>query len=174
VTAIRGFIAASLDGYIADKHGGVAFLKPYESIDYGFTEFFGEIGTCVFGRATYEQSFTFGAEWPFAGKRVIVVASKPLARRPSNVEVWDRGVARAFVEHLRAAKNGDVWIVGGGMLQSALFDLDGVDRLQLGLVPVLLGDGIPLFGRSTRQHRLALTGVAQLAKGLVMLDYRRA
>jgi dihydrofolate reductase len=130
MTAIRGFIGATLDGYIADQRGGIDFLKPYETVDYGFAGFFAEIGTCVFGRLTYEQTFAFGPDWPFAEKRVIVVASKPLARRPPNVEVWSAPVDAAFVAHLRAAAHGDVWIVGGGSLQSALFDLDAVDRLR--------------------------------------------
>jgi dihydrofolate reductase len=155
VRTIRGYIAGSLDGYIADKNGGVDFLKPYETVDYGFTEFFAEIGTCVLGRATYEQTFTFGPDWPFATKQVIVVARKPLSRQPANVEVWRDGVEAALVKRLRAKAPLDVWVVGGSQLQSALFDLDAIDRLQLGLVPVLLGDGIPLFAKSARQPRLS-------------------
>ena len=112
MTPIRGFIAASLDGYIADRNGGVDFLKPYETVDYGFAKFFAEIGTCVFGRLTYEQSFTFGPDWAFADKRVIVVATKPLTRRPPNVAVWSRPVDAALVAKLRAANPGDVWVVG--------------------------------------------------------------
>ena len=172
MTTIRGFIAASLDGYIADRDGRVDFLNPYETVDYSFAEFFAEVGTCVFGRLTYEQSFTFGGDWPFASKRVMVVASKPLTRQPANVAVWPGRVDQSLVSRLRAAEGGDVWIVGGTTLQSALLDLGALDRLELGVVPVLLGDGVPLFQKSARQHRLTLQGVRQLPKGLVMLDYR--
>jgi dihydrofolate reductase len=173
---IRGYMAMSLDGYIADADGGYGFLSRYEGVDYGFGTFFAEIGTCVFGRATYDQSVSMpGSDWAFAKKaRAIVVSRRPLVGAPANVELWDRGADGALVEHLRGATGGDVWIVGGGKLQSAFFEMDAIDRMELCIIPVVLGDGIPMFPKSKpRAQWLELFDVRRFDKGGVILDYRR-
>ena len=176
MTLIRGYMAMSLDGYIADINGGYGFLRRYDDVDYGFAEFFAGIGTCVFGRATYDQSVAArDTAWPaFAAKRVIVVSSRPLTDAPANVEHWDRGVDCTLVEHLRAATGGDVWIVGGGKPQSRLFELDAIDRMEACIVPVLLGDGIPMFPKAPPGERwMELADVRRVPLGGVILDYRR-
>jgi dihydrofolate reductase len=177
MTLIRGYMAMSLDGYIADVDGGYGFLSRYDGVDYGFDRFFAEIGTCVFGRATYDQSVSApGSEWAFARKaRAIVVSGRPLNDPPANVELWDRGVDGVLVEHLRAATGGDVWIVGGGTLQAAFFAMDAIDRIEACIIPVVLGDGLPMFPKSKpREQWLELAGVRRFDKGGVILDYRRA
>ena len=172
---IRGYMAMSFDGYIADVNGGYGFLSRYDGVDYGFAAFAGEIGTCVFGRTTYNQSrATPGDAWPFAGKRAVVVTSRPLDDPPAEVEVWTRGAGPDLVAHLRAATGGDVWIVGGGRLQSAFFALDAMDRMEACVIPVLLGDGVPMFPKAAPQERwLELADVRRFDKGGVILDYRR-
>lgn len=172
-TPIRGYMAASLDGFIADPDGGVEWLKPFEKVEYGFREFFAEIGTAVFGRATYEQSLGFPGPWTFAGKQCLVVTSQPLADPPPGVEAWQQGVGEGLVRRLQAAEGGDAWIVGGARLQGALFDLDAIDRFELFVIPVLLGDGVPMFPKSARRHRFDLTSARSLPEGMLYLDYRR-
>jgi dihydrofolate reductase len=178
MTLIRGYMAMSLDGYIADVDGGYGFLGRYDGVDYGFGGFFGEIGTCVFGRATWDQAAaTPNALSFFKGARPVVVTSRPLAEAPADVgpvEVWDRGVGPDLVAHLRAATGGDVWIVGGGKLQSAFFTMDAIDRLEACIIPVLLGDGIPMFPKAAPRERwLELTDIRRFDLGGVILDYRR-
>jgi dihydrofolate reductase len=168
-------MAMSLDGYIADIDGGYGFLGRYDSVDYGFGSFIREIGTCVFGRTTYDQAMAVpdGGSF-FAGKRKIVVTARPLADVPSDTAIWDRGVGPDFVSHLRAATGGDVWIVGGGKLQSAFFEFDAIDRLEACIIPVLLGDGIPMFPKAASRERwLDLTDIRRFPLGGVILDYRR-
>lgn len=176
MTLIRGYMAASLDGYIADRNGSYDFLSRYDGVDYGFGGFMDEIGTCVFGRTTYDQSLAApGDAWPFAGKRSIVVTSRPLAGGAPGVELWNRGAGPELVRHLRAATGGDVWIVGGGKLQAAFFAMDAIDRMEACVIPVLLGDGVPMFPRAAPQERwLELADVRRFDKGGVILDYRRS
>ena len=171
---IRGYMAMSLDGYIADVSGGIGFLARYEGIDYRFNGFFHTIGTCIFGRKTYDQAVTmFGGEWPFADKRVIVVTGQPL-ETPFDVEIWDRGVGPELVSHLRAATNGEVWVVGGARLLSAFFEMDAIDRMEARIIPVLLGDGVPMFPKAAPRERwLKLADVRAFTQGGVILDYRR-
>lgn len=168
---IRGYIAASLDGYVATPDGGVDWLKPFQGYDYGYDRFTAEIGTVAMGRVTYDHALGFGVGWPYPGKRGIVVTSRPLESPPEGVEAWRDGVA-ALVPRLRAAQGGDVWIVGGPALQSAFIELGALDRLELFVVPVLLGDGVPLFAKSGRRHALTLTAAESLPGGMVRLDYR--
>ncbi|MDP1669331.1 dihydrofolate reductase family protein [Phaeovulum sp.] len=172
MASIRGMMAASLDGFAADASGGVGWLAPFEAVDWGYAGFLAEIGTVVMGRRTYAQALELSAEWPYPGKRAIVVSrtlSQPLA---GGAELWSGGLP-ALAAHLGAAGGGDVWVVGGPMLQSALIGLGALDRLELAVVPRLLGAGVPAFARGARPGRQPrLAGLRQLPLGMVMLDYR--
>ena len=102
-------------------------------------------------------------------------SSRPLAEAPDDVALWDRGVDGAFVERLRNEPGGDVWIVGGGKLQSGFFALDAIDRTETAIVPVLLGDGVRMFPPALPTERwLELADVRRFPLGGVILDYRRA
>lgn len=175
MSIIRGFIAASLDGYIADRDGGIGWLTPFDDVDYGYAGFIAEIGTVVMGRTTYDVVAGFEGGWLYAGKRGIVVTSTPLTDAPAGVEAWHAGVP-ALIAHLRAQErdqNGDdVWVVGGGGLQAAFIAAGALDRLDLFVIPVLLGDGVPLFPKDgTPQRRLALEATESYANGMVRLRY---
>ena len=140
------YIAASLDGFIATLDGGVDWLNPYQAGDYGYDAFIASIHTLVMGRATYDQMRGFG-DWPHGAKRVVVVTSRPLGEdAPTGVEAWP-GDMDILGPELRTSP-GDVWIVGGAQVVRALLDRGLVDRLDVFVIPELLGDGISLFERS--------------------------
>jgi dihydrofolate reductase len=127
---IRGYIASSLDGFIAAPDGSFAFLERYPPDDAGYDAFVREIGTVVMGRLTYEAVLGH-SEWPYAGKRSIVVTSHPPASPPPDTEAWTAGVP-ALVAHLAAHPGpGDVWILGGGRLQQAFLDAGAIERLEI-------------------------------------------
>ncbi len=168
---IRGYLAASLDGYIADAEGGVDWLEEFQSYDFGFDAFLAEIGTVVMGRATYDQVMGFGGDWPYAGKRALVLTHRPLGDAPEGVEAC-QGDIPALLERLRAAEGGDVWIVGGATTQKAFLDAGGLDRLELFLIPVLLGDGVPLWPKGGPVRKLLLRKSESLPGGMIRLDYR--
>ncbi len=168
----RLYIAVSVDGFIATPHGGVAWLEPFPAEDVGYQQFFASIGTLVMGRATYDRALGFGT-WPYEGKRTIVLTSRPIEAPPPGVEAW-RGDITALTADLRAAGGGDVWLVGGGRAARPFLDRDLVDRLELYVIPVLLGDGIPLFERSRHQARLQLEEATPYPNGIVALTYARA
>ena len=156
---IRGFIAASLDGYIADPQGSVTFLAPYEDEPAGYDSFIATVGTLVMGRRTFEACCDF-ADWPYLGKRTLVVSSTAPASLPPETEVWSLGVP-ALISHLRTRAEQDVWVVGGGQLQRAFLDAEALDRLDLFVVPVLLGTGIPLFPSSGHRQSLVLADLTR-------------
>jgi dihydrofolate reductase len=176
MSLIRGFIAASLDGYIADRDGGIGWLKPFDEVDYDYAGFIAEIGTVVMGRGTYEVVAGFEGGWLYAGKRGIVVTSTPLADAPAGVERWSEGVP-ALIAHLRAQQDdqagNDIWVIGGGGLQAAFIEAGALHRLDLFVIPVLLGDGVPLFPETQAPPRsLTLEASRALDKGMVRLTYR--
>jgi dihydrofolate reductase len=167
---IRLYIAISLDGFIADKTGGVDWLRPYESEDVGFNAFLSEISTVVTGRRTYDQARGFG-QWPYAGKRVIVLTHRPLeSDRPAGVESY-AGDIDALSAQLKRERDGDVWLLGGAMVAQEFLDRGLVDRIELYLIPVLLGDGVRLFTRLDRSRTLAFSDARSYSNGIVGLIY---
>jgi len=167
---IRCYIAASLDGYIATPDGGVDWLKPFETQDYGYKSFIAEIGIVVMGRLTYEQALSFPGDWPYQGKAVRVITGQPLGNAPEGVAARPADFA-ALTKELRDA-TGDSWIVGGRQCLEGFLGIDAVDRLELFLIPVTLGGGIPLFQHdSGPQNHLRLALSAPYPNGVVKLVY---
>ena len=167
---IRGHIASSIDGFIADREGSIDWLKPFQEHDFGYGDIIAEIGVTVMGRRTYDQIMSFGDEWPYTRQSTLVVTGRALTDPPRNVEAWRRGIP-ALAGHLRALRGADVWIVGGAMLQSELLDLGALDRLEIYIMPVFLGRGLPLFRRLISPRTATLRCAEPLAGGIVRLDY---
>lgn len=165
---ITVYIATSLDGFIATPDGGVDWLSPYRG-DYGYDHFVASVHTLVLGRATYDQVRGYG-NWPYGGKRVVVLTSRPLDEgAPAGVEAWSDGV-EALGATLRALPS-DVWIVGGAQVMRGLLDLGFIDRLDLFVMPELLGDGIALFERSPVRAKARLETAEPYPDGVVRLTY---
>jgi dihydrofolate reductase len=158
------FIATSLDGFIARKDNGLDWLKIVERADedYGYAEFARTIDTIVMGRNTYDVVADF-EPWPYAGKRMIVMTHRPLASRHG---------AEAFggsPQELASTLVGRVYVDGGATIREFLA-AGLITDLTLSVIPVLLGEGIPLFGGVA--HDLQLEGVKHWSGGLVQLRYQ--
>lgn len=158
---IRGYIASTLDGFIAAPDHSFAFLEPYSAEDADYAAFYAEIGTLVMGRSTYDVCRPM-TPWPYAGKRTIVVTSRPVSDLPEFAEVWSAGID-GLIEHLKGADQ-DVWVVGGGRLQQAFIDRDALDRLDQFVVPLILGAGIPLYPGTRRRQTLKLAAVGRFGE----------
>ena len=166
----HAYIAMSLDGYAATPNGDVQWLEAFNVCDYGYEKFIASIDTIVIGRVTYEQSLAFG-EWPYKGNRVIVQSSRPLANLPPDTELWE-GTTAELVTYLRERPQGkDVWLIGGPRSIESFAELGAVDVYDVFVMPVLLGDGIPLFQTSTRQTCLKLVLSETYDNGVVRLVY---
>lgn len=142
------YIAASIDGYIATVDGGVDWLDQYpnpENSDYGSLDFIRNIDAVVMGRHTFEKVLTFG-DWPYDKK--VFVLSRGLTTVPDalkgRVELMS-GSPEAVVESINQAGFRDLYIDGGIVIQDFLKH-DLIDELIVTRIPVLLGNGIPLFG----------------------------
>ncbi len=166
---LRIYIAVSLDGFIATPEGGVEWLEPYPADDFGFAGFLDGIGTIVMGRTTYDQALGFGP-WAYDRQRTVVLTSRPLDDPPPGVQPWSGDVV-ALAGDLKAGNAGDIWLLGGARSIGQFLENDLVDRLELFVIPVLLGEGIALFDGACRPAPLHLESATPFPKGVVQLIY---
>lgn len=164
------YIATSLDGYIARADGGLDWLAPFEGEDHGYHAFVAGVDALVIGRGTYDTVLGFPA-WPYGDKRVIVCTRRPAAPGHGE-EIWS-GAPADLAARLDGEGVRRVYLDGGALVSSFLRERL-VDELTLHLIPVLLGDGIPLFARGLPETALRLVESKAYPSGLVQLHYRRA
>jgi dihydrofolate reductase len=166
-------IATSADGYIARPDGDLEWLtsRPKPEGFYGMTAFMSSIDTKLLGRKTYEASMRMGAT--FESKSQIVVFSRhaPPDDVPSGVE-FVNGAIGPFVSSLRERPGKDIWLMGGGELIASFLDERAIDEFIITVVPVFIGDGIPLIARRHRHLLLDLHSVESFEDGVVQLGYR--
>lgn len=166
------FIATSLDGFIARPDGRLDWLSivEREGEDYGFKAFFDTVDTVVFGRKTYQTALGFDP-WPYAGKRNVVLTRSPRTSRHG--ESFHDGDLAALVAKLGAEGSQRVYVDGGTVI--AQFLAAGlVDDVTVSVIPILLGEGIPLTPRIGKDVRLTLEEHTAFPSGLVRLRYRAA
>lgn len=163
------FVAVSLDGYIARADGGLDWLAPFEGEDHGYAGFLAGVDALVIGRGTYDTVLRF-RDWPYAGKRVVVCTSRP-ATAIHGEEFWT-GTPRALAQRLAGEGVGRVYLDGGVLVSSFLRE-GLVDELTLNLVPLVLGDGRPLFSNGLPELPLRLETVRTFPSGLAQLRYVR-
>jgi dihydrofolate reductase len=165
------YIATSLDGFIARPDGGLDWLsamnRPGE--DYGYQRFFDSVDALVMGRKTYRVALGFDP-WPYQGKRCVVLAHNP--RPPRHGEEFHSGPPGPLLARLAADGVKRIYIDGGAVVREFLA-AGLIDDLTVSVIPVLLGQGIPLFGGGG-EHRLHLLESRAFESGLVQLSYQIA
>lgn len=137
------YIATSLDGYIADREGGVGWLDPFQPEKFDFSAFLDSVDALLMGRASYDAVRSFG-DWPYGDRPTVVMTSRPIPDAPACVGARSGDIADAVAE-LEAAGHARVWVLGGGRIVSDLMKIGRVDRLELAVIPVILGEGVSLF-----------------------------
>jgi dihydrofolate reductase len=163
-------LGISLDGYIARRDGSVDFL--FMPKDYSMGPFFSRIDAAVMGRKTYDVARKMGGT-SFGPKMAAYVFSRSQPRgERDGVSFVDQSPA-ALISRLRKHKGKHIWLMGGGELVRSFLKADLVDELYIGVVPVLLGEGIPLFPSGFPQRDFALVENKTFSRGLIALTYRR-
>jgi len=165
------FIGASVDGFIARPDGALDFLPPGGGEPHGYDEFIASVDVLVIGRKTFETVLAFPA-WPYGQKRVVVLSSRPIdlsAVRGGVVEQM-AGDPAEIVSKL-ASEGAHHLYVDGGMTIQRFLRAGLIQRIIITRVPVLIGEGIPLFG--TLVHDIPLRHVAtqHYPSGLVKTEY---
>ena len=169
------YIATSLDGFIADRDGGLDWLTAVpdpEGGDFGFAEFLAGVDAIVMGRTTFETVLAFGV-WPY--DKPVFVLSTTLHDVPADLAGRAEVVAgdpRDLVAALRGRGHESLYVDGGRTVQGFL-KADLIDELIITTVPILLGDGIPLFGTIGRTLVFKHLGIERLTPDLTKNRYVR-
>ena len=168
------FVGTSVDGFIARPNDGLDFLPEGGGEPHGYDEFIASVDAIVMGRKTFEKVLTLGP-WPYGDKRVVVLSSRPvdLAAAVGGVVEQMAGAPAEIVSQLAASGAHHLYVDGGitiqGFLRAGL-----IQRLVITRVPVLIGEGVPLFGSLPHDVRLRHMATRHYPSGLVQTEYHVA
>ena len=165
------FVGVSVDGFIARPNDDLDFLPEGGGEPHGYDEFIASVDAIVMGRKTFEKVLTFEA-WPYGDKRVVVLSSRPLDLSAAVGGVVEQmaGSPREIVSQLAASGARHLYIDGGITIQEFL-RAGLIQRLVITRVPVLIGEGIPLFGSLPGDIRLRHVATRHYPSGLVQSEY---
>ncbi|MDQ4140198.1 MAG: dihydrofolate reductase family protein [Bacteroidota bacterium] len=165
---LKLYIATSLDGKIARKDDSIDWLpdiNPEE--DYGYQTFIAEVDTLVMGYKTYQICLKLG-EWPYSRKKTFVFTRDGNKSHIPEVQLISQNPVD-FVKELIQQPGKDIWLVGGGEINTLLHDAGLIDTYIIAFIPLILGEGIELLPQVRKQQNLKLTQHQVYDNGVVML-----
>ena len=166
---IRYQVAASLDGFIAGPKGEFDWIMMDPEIN--FQELFSKFDAMLVGRKSYEVLTRGGGGAGMNGMKVFVFSKTLRQIDHPDVTIISKDIKKKLTA-LKKEKGKDIWLFGGGLLFRSLMELGLVDSVEIAVIPVLLGGGIPLLPPPTERARLKLTGRRVYEKtGIVLLEY---
>lgn len=165
-------IATSADGFVARKDGTLTWLtdRPARAGDYGLAEFSRSVSAKILGRKTFDAAVAMGAHFRTKDVRYVFSRRPPSAPVPAGVDFVTEPIG-SFVERMRSQDGKDLWLMGGGELIGAFLDAHAIDEFIVTIVPVFLGEGIPLIAPRDRAVPLRLISVRDFADGVVQVRY---
>jgi dihydrofolate reductase len=172
---VKVFIATSLDGFIAKKDGDVHWLTSAtdSTDDHGYSAFVAGIDVILMGRTTFEKVLSFGIDWPYPVKTVVLshhLSSADLAHELQDKVEIRQGTMPDVIHQLKQQGYKAVYLDGGNIIQQSLRH-QLVDELTLTRIPVLIGEGIPLFGALPADIKLQHLETRVYQSGFVQSRY---
>jgi dihydrofolate reductase len=174
---IIAYIATSADGYIARPDGDVEWLnRRPRTVDHGMRAFYRTIDTVLWGRKTYDWLLAYyrkrgKTKGLFDTKLTHYVFSRKPPKRAEPGVQFVSGPVKAFARRLRAEPGRHVWMMGGGELIASFLDAGEIDEFDIHVIPVFIGEGIPLVARRHRDVPLRLRSSRKYRDGVVRLRY---
>lgn len=165
---LRYGVATSLDGFIAGPHGEYDWIVMDPAID--FAAMYKDFDTAVMGRRTYEVIAAQDGSGALPGLDVIVFSRTLPPRTEPGVRITDEHPSE-LVAALKNKPGRDIWLYGGGILFRSLLDAGCVDTVEMAVIPVLLGSGVPLLPPGTTTKLVLADQKTLLASGIVALSY---
>ena len=170
-------IATSADGFIARRDGGIDWLdRPApKGVDYGLAAFYKSIDAILYGRKTYDVAVKF-VEQGMAIPTDARVRNYVFSRRRSPKKIlpgfeFVKEPIKKFTKRLRAQKGKNIWMMGGGGLIASFLDAGEIDEFVISVIPVFIGEGIPLIAPGRRDVQLSLLATHAYEDGVVKLHY---
>ena len=159
--------AMSMDGFIARPDGSFDWLEQYPAdADFDFDAFLSSVTGIVMGRGTYD-AVRRGGRWDYAKWPCVVATSRAVDDLPANAEAL-AGKPDELVANLRSrGASGRIWVLGGGDVVRQFLDAGLLDTIEAGIIPVILGSGLPAFGGKQADRWLDLDFAKPLANGAV-------
>ncbi len=170
---IKLYIAISLDGKIARPDGDVSWLEQVpnpDNNDYRYTSFYNSIDTTVMGNNTYKMIKSFGGDFPYPDKENYVITRDKSLKDDNNVKYLSEDI-EFYINSLKNRSGKDIWLIGGGEVNKLLMDLGLVDELIVFVMPIILGEGLPLFGEKLKGVNLDMIRSKKYHSGVVELNY---
>lgn len=170
-------IAISADGFIARRDGAVDWLdRPRTAGDYGMGRFFKSIDTILWGRKTYDTVLKFlkeGVATPdmYGGTQNYAFSRRPPKKVLDGFEFVKEPIKK-FAKRLRAKQGKDIWMMGGGGIIGSFLDAGAIDEFIIHVIPVFIGEGIPLIAPARRTVPLKLVSTKKFSDGVVRLHYQ--
>jgi dihydrofolate reductase len=168
------YLAASADGYIARPDGDVAWLdRPRPKGNYGMSAFVKSIDTILMGYKTYAKGLEMGMKSSGFGPKIknYVFSHHPREAPLPTFEFVNEPV-KTFARRLRAQPGKNIWMMGGGEIIASFLDQGEIDEFRIHVIPILIGEGIPLIQPRHRSLRLKLLSTKAFPDGVVLLHYR--
>ncbi|MCI9120375.1 MAG: dihydrofolate reductase [Oscillibacter sp.] len=169
------YIAMSLDGYIAEKDGDIRFLEdtPSPSPDLDYQRFYSSLEAIILGGNTYRQikQELFPDKWPYEEKPCYVCTRRQHQYDP-NVQFLSFPTGQQILRFLSKKHAGNIWLMGGGELIRCFMQENLIDEYYIYVMPVVLGDGIPLFPSGFSKTNLKLESCKNIGE-IVELIYKK-
>ena len=170
------YVATSLDGYIADKEGGIDWLESIpnpDHDDFGWENFIERIDALVMGKKTFETVLGFGVEWPYPKKVFVLSHNKDIVPEKLKSKVKEiQGTPKEIVTDLNTKGYKNLYIDGGNVIQEFLKE-DLIDEMIINRIPILLGGGFSLFGNLPKHLMFKHVSTKILLNEMVMSHYMR-
>jgi len=168
------YIASSLDGYIARKNGSVDWLSVVDGSgsDYGYHAFYDSVDALIMGSKTYQQVLDFG-EWPYPGKPSYIFTRQALKSSRDDV-IFVSEDPLYVIRKLEAQGMKRIWMVGGAEIIASFIKSGLIDEYIISIVPILLGEGIPLFKAPLPEMNLEVIESTLYSSGLLQVHYKEA
>ena len=167
---LSAFVGTSLDGFIARRNGQYDFLPSGGGEPHGYDEFIASVDTIVIGRNTFEVVLKLPT-WPYRDKRVVVLSHLPLDLSATTERIEQMSGEPAQIAHELSASGAKHVYVDGGITVQEFLRAGQIHDLTITQVPVLIGEGIPLFGSVPQDIKLRHIGTRQYESGLVTSKY---
>lgn len=172
---VKLYIATSIDGKIAKEDGDTGWLHDLpnpDNSDYGYGEFYSSVDTTLMGNSTYKMIQSFDVPFPYSDKvNYVFTHDESLEDNDDISYVNDDPIE--FIKKIKEQPGEDIWLVGGGQMNTLLMENDLIDELILFIMPIILGPGIPLFPGNLQTKVMDLVSSKTHASGALELIYQK-